>query len=64
MKIKLIQTKESDGNWYKIYTDDTCQSCVKINEGDEDKSLLRATEIFDFLQENKGRSKLIKEVVI
>jgi hypothetical protein len=64
MKIKLIQTKESDGNWYKIYADADCKACFKIYEGEEIKSFKRAMEVFDFLLENKGGVKVIKEETV
>jgi len=60
MKIELIKTKESDGNWYKVYVDDWPQSCIKILIGREDEALERATEIYDFLIENKGDKQIIK----
>lgn len=63
MKLQLIKTKESDGNWYKIYYDDRIKACIKIDttEEGEETALRRATEIYDFLKENKGQSQIIKE---
>ena len=60
MKIELIKTKESDGNWYKVYVDDWPKACIKIFNGREDESLKRAIEIYDFLIENKGDKQIIK----
>jgi hypothetical protein len=62
MKIELVKTKESDGNWYKIRVDGLTKACVSIHE--EEKDLKRATEIYDFLVETKGSFQVIKETEI
>jgi hypothetical protein len=62
MIIKIIETKESDGNWYKVYADDTCKACIRIDNKEEGEALERITEIFDFWVENKGESKIIKSI--
>jgi len=57
MKIELIKTKESDGDWYKIQIDGTTEQCVNASRSD---ALNRALEIFDFYKENKGTIEVIK----
>lgn len=64
MKIELIQTKEPDGDWYKIRIDDSTQQCISINPGKEEEALKRANDIYDFYKECKGKFKTIKSEVI
>lgn len=59
MEIKLIQTVESDGNWYKVYVGEQIKACVKIYPDKEGEAFNRAKEIFDFYVENKGEEKVI-----
>ena len=64
MTIELIQTKESDGDWYKVKLDGNFKACVKIYPDDNGKALERATAIYDFIKESKGDFKVIKSEVI
>jgi hypothetical protein len=63
MKIQLIETKESDGDWYKVYVNGNVKSCICKNSKirTEEESLKRAEEIFQFYYENDGKDKVIKE---
>ena len=63
MKIQLIKTKESDGNWYKVVVDGLTKACIGIREN-EDKALARAMEIYDFCVKNEGVIEIIKETEI
>ena len=58
MKLQLIKTKETDGDWYKILVDDRVKAVVNAKN---DKSLDRAFEIYEFITENKGEFQIIKE---
>jgi len=60
MKIQLIKTKESDGNWYKVVVDGLTKACIGIREN-ENKALVRATEIYDFYVKDEGVIEIIKE---
>jgi len=62
MKIELIKTKESDGDWYKICFDGTCRACFGYGTGkrSEEEALERATEVYNFYKENKGIIQVIK----
>jgi hypothetical protein len=62
MTITLIQTKETDGDWYKVKVDDYTKACIGIYPGREETAYLRALEIFTFLVENKGEAKVIKSL--
>ena len=58
MKLQLIKTKETDGDWYKVLVDGKCKG---ITNAKSDNALERATEIYDFLKENKGECQIIRE---
>lgn len=58
MKLQLIKTKETDGDWFKILVDGRCKA---VTNAKTDNALSRATEIFDFIKENKGEFQIIKE---
>jgi hypothetical protein len=62
MKIEIIKTKESDGDWFKVIVDNRTEACVNINNRTEEEALKRAFEIFDFIAENKGKQQVIKSV--
>lgn len=63
MKIQLIQTAESDGNWLKVKVDSSTKACISISRGIEE-AMSRAKQIFDFYVENKGQDKVIEEVEV
>ena len=58
MKLQLIKTKEADGDWLKILVDDRTKA---IFNAKNDNSLNRATEVYEFIKENKGEFQIIKE---
>lgn len=62
-KIELIKTRESDGDWYKVYVDGECKACCGMQYVLEEKALARAEEIFNFLVENKGNNRQIIKTV-
>lgn len=64
MEIKLLQSSESDGDWYKVFAGDKCKACICIRTGEEDKALQSAFRIFNFYVENKGYDKLIKSETV
>jgi hypothetical protein len=64
MKIELVKTKESDGDWLKVYVDGNIKSCTKIYAGEEEKNLARAMEIYEWFVENHEGYKVIKSTEI
>ena len=63
MKIQIIESAESDGNWYKVYLDGNLQSCHKKDttyRSNED-ALHEAERVFNFILENGANQKVIKE---
>ena len=58
MKLQLIKTKEADGDWLKILVDNRTKA---IFNAKNDNSLNRATEVYEFIKENKGEFQIIKE---
>ena len=62
MKVTLIETKECDGDWYKVLVDDMTKACLKKNgTRPPEETLKRAEEIFQFYYENNGKDKILKE---
>ena len=58
MKLQLIKTKETDGDWFKILVDGRCKA---VTNAKTENSLERAVEIYTFIKENKGEYQIIKE---
>jgi hypothetical protein len=64
MKIDIIKTCESDGNWYKVRIDGSTKACIRIDNKPEGEALAKATEIYDFYVNNEGEFQVVKEVEI
>ena len=61
MKLQLIKTKETDGDWYKILVDGKYKKAISISERGEEEAYRIANEALDFYKENKGEYQIIKE---
>jgi hypothetical protein len=61
MKIDIIMTKESDGNWYKVRIDEKVKSCIRIDNKEEGEAYKRATEIYEFYVQAQGEHQIIRE---
>ena len=61
MKLQLIKTKETDGDWYKVLVDGKCKAVTNAKSED---GLERANEIFMFIRDNKGELQIIREEII
>ncbi len=66
MKLEIIKTKETDGDWLKVFCDDNCKACLKLGTTSrtDEETMNRALEIYDFLKENKGTAQVIKSETI
>jgi len=64
MKVQIIETKESDGDWIKVKVDESTVSCLGFGEGKgtRDQALARANEIAVFCFENGGTQKILEEL--
>jgi len=65
MKVTIIETKESDGDWIKVLIDDKTHTCLGFGFGKSrtrDEALARANEIAVFCFENGGTQKILKEL--
>ena len=66
MKVQIIETAESDGNWYKVCLNGFCQVAFKkdrIDRSNED-ALHEAERVFNFILEHGKNEKVIKEIEI
>lgn len=64
MKIDIIMTSESDGDWYIVRIDEKTKSCIRIDNKEEGEAFFRATKIYDKYVEWGGQFKVIKETEI
>ena len=65
MKVQIIETKESDGDWIKVKVDDKTVSCLGFGKDrlrTREQALERANEIAVFCFENGGTQKVLKEL--
>ena len=65
MKVTIVETKESDGDWIKVYVNGTLNACIGFGEGrlrTRGEALARANEIAVFCFENGGTQKILKEL--
>ena len=65
MKIQIIETKESDGDWIKVLVDGLTESCIGFGGSKlrtRDEAVVRANEIAAFIFENGGTHKVLKEL--
>ena len=63
MKLQIVETRESDGNWYKVKQDDRVVACFKkdIEGRTNEQSFARAQEIARFIWENGSTEKILLE---
>ena len=65
MKVTIVETKESDGDWIKVLVDDKSISCIGYGPSkwhSREQALARANEIAAFCFENGGTQKILKEL--
>ena len=65
MKVTIVETKESDGDWIKVKVDEVYVSCIGFGGTrlhSRDQALARANEIAVFCFENGGTQKILKEL--
>lgn len=62
MKIQLIETMESDGNWLKVKVDNLTKACICVDLRSREEALEKAEKIYQFYVNNNGMDKIIKEV--
>ena len=63
MKVQIKESIESDGHWLKVYKDNLCKACFKLDESyrTNDETMKKAEEIFHFIIENGDSERIIKE---
>ncbi len=64
MKLQIVETKESDGNWIKVYLNGECKACYRLGETasrSRDEAVAEAEEMFQFILENGDNKKILKE---
>lgn len=62
MKVQIVETKESDGDWIRIKIDDSTKAILKLNgTKSREEVLARAEEIAQFFWENGSPEKVLKE---
>jgi hypothetical protein len=67
MKVTIVETKESDGDWIKVFVDEKPYACIGFGEGrikTREQAFTRANEIAVFCFENGGTQKILKELMI
>jgi hypothetical protein len=65
MEIKIVKTKEADGDWFKVKVDESTIACLEFGKYcKEEDALKRAEEIYDFWVQNKGREEVIKSETV
>ena len=65
MKVTIVETKESDGDWIKVLVDGAPNTCIGfggLRSRTRDEALARANEIAVFCFENGGTQKILKEL--
>jgi len=63
MKLQIIETKDSDGNWFKIRLNGEIIKWISISRfKSRDEALARTNEMAMFIWENNGDEKVIKEL--
>ena len=65
MKVQIIETKESDGDWIKVLVDDVPTAYIGFGGSKlrtREDALTRANEIAAFCFENGGTQKVLKEL--
>ena len=63
MKLQIRESIESDGKWLKVYKDDSCKACFKLDTTvrTNDEARQKADEVFRYILENGDSERIIKE---
>ena len=65
MKLQIIETKDSDGDWFKIRLNGETVKFISISRfKSRDEALARTNEMAMFIWENNGDEKVIKEMEV
>ena len=65
MKLQIIETKDSDGDWFKIRLNGETVKFISISRfKSRDEALARTNEMALFIWENNGDEKVIKEMEV
>jgi len=63
MKLQIIETKDSDGDWFKIRLNGEIIKWISISRfATREEALKRTDEMAMFIWENNGDEKVIKEL--
>jgi len=65
MKLQIIETKDSDGDWFKIKVDGTTVKYIGFGESrvmNREQALKRAKEMASWIWENGVDGKVIEEL--
>jgi len=63
MKLQIIETKDSDGDWFKIRLNGETIKWISISRfATREEALKRTDEMAMFIWENNGDEKVIKEL--
>jgi len=63
MKLQIIETKDSDGDWFKIRLNGEIIKWISIDRfNTREDALERVDEMAMFIWENNGDEKVIKEL--
>jgi len=63
MKLQIIETKDSDGDWFKIRLNGEIIKYISISRfATREEALKRVDEMAMFIWENNGDEKVIKEL--
>ena len=63
MKLQIRESIESDGKWLKVYRDNICKACFKLDTEirTNAEAMKRAEEVFQYMLENGDSERIIKE---
>ena len=65
MKLQIIETRETDGDWFKIRLNGEIIKWISISRfATREEALKRTDEMAMFIWENNGDEKVIKEMEV